>query len=69
MSEFDWDKKEFDGDIAFRSVRGIAVYMNSNGDVVIRQQAGPLDDEDTIITLPLEHVEKLIQAINQASDF
>lgn len=41
----------------------MAVYRNEDGDVVIRQQAGPLEEEDTFIVVPSSHLEPLITAL------
>lgn len=53
--------------VAFKSVRGIAVYANPAGDLVIRQQAGPLDDDDAIIVVPVDRMLDLIDALHRAS--
>lgn len=60
-SDFNWNDAE--EVIVFKTVQGVAVYRNEDGDVVIRQQAGPLEEEDTFIVVPSSHLEPLITAL------
>ena len=50
--------------VVFKSVQGVAVYTNLDGDIVIRQQAGPLDDDDAVIVIPRDRVPALASALN-----
>ena len=62
MSEgFAWGNTS--DEVVFKSVQGVAVYSNPDGDIVIRQQASPLDDEDQVVIIPSDRVETLIFAI------
>lgn len=61
-NDFDW--KDDEGYVVFPSVQGVAVYRNPKDQVVIRQQAGPLEDEDTFIVIPRAHVAALIEALH-----
>lgn len=61
MSEFVWASDE--SAVVFKTVQGVAVYPNPDGDIVIRQQAGPLDDDDEVIVIPRERGEALIAAL------
>jgi len=61
MTDFKWN--EGIDNVVFKSVQGVAVYSNPDGDIVIRQQAGPLDDDDQIVIVPSDRVEALIFAI------
>ena len=61
MTDFKWIE-DIDN-VVFKSVQGVAVYSNPDGDIVIRQQAGPMDDEDQIVIVPRDRVETLIFAI------
>lgn len=58
--EFDWRTSE---EIVFRTAQGIAVYRNPDGDIVIRQQAGALEDEDTFIVVPYGRLELFILSL------
>ena len=60
-NDFEW--KDGEEDVVFPSVQGVAVYRNPQGSVVIRQQAGPLEEEDTFILVPQVHVAALIEAL------
>ena len=60
-NDFDWEWSE---SIAIPTVRGIAVYQNSGGDIVIRQQN--LDsDEDSVIWIPIDQLSALIAALQE----
>lgn len=61
MTDFKWNE-DIDN-VVFKSVQGVAVYSNPDGDIVIRQQASPLYDEDQIVIVPSDRVEALIFAI------
>ena len=61
MTDFKWNE-DIDN-VVFKSVQGVAVYSNPDGDIVIRQQAGPMDDEDQIVIVPRDRVETLIFSI------
>lgn len=61
MTDFKWNE-DIDN-VVFKSVQGVAVYSNPDGDIVIRQQAGPLDDDDQVVIVPSDRVEALIFAI------
>ncbi|RZZ85666.1 hypothetical protein [Pseudoxanthomonas winnipegensis] len=64
MSEQDsWSWSKDSSDVVFPSMQGVAVYRNEAGSVVIRQQAGPLDDEDSFIVVPAAKVSALIVAL------
>lgn len=62
--DFSWTDNS--DSVAFKSVRGVAVYANQEGDVVIRQQAGPLDDGDAIIIVPVGLAGEIVDAIRRA---
>ena len=61
MTDFKWNE-DIDN-VVFKSVQGVAVYSNPDGDIVIRQQASPLDDDDQIVIVPSDRVEALIFSI------
>lgn len=63
---FDWNK-DVDS-VVFPTVQGVAVYSNPDGDIVIRQQAGPLDDDDTIIVFPRSQAQSIALAIQVTAD-
>lgn len=58
---FRWEPD--DESVVFESVQAVAVYSNPSGDIVIRQQAGPLDDDDAVIVVPRDRGEALIYAL------
>ena len=60
-ADFDWSQNS--ECVVFPTVLGVAVYRNADGDVVIRQQAGPLDEDDTFVILPEMHLQHLIKAL------
>lgn len=43
------------------SVRAVAVYTNTDGDIVIRQEGWP--DEDAVIVVPRSAVNSLVEAL------
>jgi hypothetical protein len=63
MADFNWHGEDEKEDIIIPRVDAIAVYTNSNGDVVIRQQDS-MGDEDSIVIIPRLHVQTVIAAIN-----
>jgi hypothetical protein len=65
MADFDWSKEK--ESIVVRSVEAVAVYSNPNGDLVIRQQGGPLDEDDIWVVIPLERVDAVIDAMKDAA--
>lgn len=65
--KFNWSTTDADT-IVVPSVRGVAVYENDRGEVVIRQEAGPLDDEDSFVIVPKTFLPALIRAIQAVDD-
>jgi hypothetical protein len=61
--KFDWDG---DDSIVFATVQALAVYVNERGRIVIRQEAGPVEEEDSFVYVPVEQVDALIAAIRSA---
>lgn len=64
MNDFDWD----DESVVFPTTQGVAVYLNDGREVVIRQQAGPCDNEDAFIVIPRSNIQALIQALQEVSE-
>ena len=60
MSGFDWSA---DSDIVLRAYGSIAVHENPNGDVVVRQERGQLEDEDQTVCIPIQDAEYIAKAI------
>lgn len=48
------------------SVRAVAVYTNPNGDIVIRQEGYP--DEDDFIVIPRGAVNSLVEALKAEAE-
>ena len=64
MSNWDWSNSD---DLAVQSVRGIAVYTNTKGDIVIRQQ-GEYGEEDSIVIFPKSLAGSVANAIVAESE-
>jgi hypothetical protein len=65
QDEFSWEDKTI---VVFKSTRGVAVYLNPDDDVVIRQQAGPLDNDDAILVIPRGQLKELVIALQNLED-
>ena len=63
-NEFSWGDK---ASVVIKRVDAIAVYTNPNGDIVIRQQDS-MGEDDSVIVIPLDRVEELVQAICAEKD-
>ena len=61
MSGFNWHAGG--ENVVFKTVQAVAVYLNPDGDLVIRQEAGSLDDDDHIVIVPRDRVEALALAM------
>lgn len=64
MADFDWDNK---GDVLFQSVQAVAVFPNADANIVIRQQADSLEDQDHIIIFPPHFATVVAEAILRAA--
>jgi len=56
-----------DGDVVIPHQPAIAVYENTSGAVVIRQEMSAREDEDPVILVRPEHVEKLVARLRQVA--
>lgn len=65
-SDFNWLD---DPDIIVGEQRALAVYQNSHGNIVIRQERAWDEDEDIIIVLRRENAERVARAILAATGF
>jgi len=61
-SDMQWYGPDASADIVVKSVQAIAVYTNTSGDIVIRQQ-DPLNDDDSVIVIPRSSVSALVKAL------
>jgi len=59
--EFKWDDDEA---VVIKPVQAIAVYRNSLGHVVIRQERSSFQDDDPYVVVPQSELRKLIDALN-----
>lgn len=59
--QFDWSDKK---SIVVKRVDPIAVYKNSDGDIVIRQQR-PEVPADAVVTIPAQHAYSFIEGIQR----
>ena len=64
--QFDWSKSDA---VVIRPVEAVAVYTNTVGNVVIRQQGAdlsqPYGGEDTFIVIPRDRVSDVIKALQE----
>lgn len=60
MSDWNWLGAE--ADVVIPSVRGVAIYENTAGDIVIRQQ-GENGEEDSLIIFPKSFAQQVAAAI------
>lgn len=60
----DWSEIEADGDVVIPRVASTAVYCNTRGDVVIRQQG---ECDDAIVVIPLQFIGRVVSAIKSAA--
>lgn len=58
--KFNWLDDE---SICIRRIDGLAVYANTKGDIVIRQQSNNPHDEDSFVYVPVEYAENLISKL------
>ena len=65
MPDYDWSKNG--DDLVFGSSAAVAVYVNADGDLVIRQQRDRYEDEDSVVIVPSERVPALIRRISQVA--
>lgn len=65
MSEFDWSHSE---NVIFHSYAAVAVYVNGDGDLVIRQKQDGYEDEDSVVIIPGDMVPRLLNRIAFAAD-
>ena len=66
MREWKWDDPETESDVVVPAVQAVAVYLNPQGSVVIRQQDG-MGGEDSVIVVPRSQAAALAKAIKQAT--
>jgi hypothetical protein len=60
-NDFNWSSRR----VVVKPVDAIAVYKNADGDVVIRQQARPPNQQDSLVVVPLVHAWSLIEALTR----
>lgn len=65
MSDFDWSHSE---SVIFHSYAAVAVYLNVDGDLVIRQKQDGYEDEDCIVIIPNDMIPRLLNRIASAAD-
>lgn len=59
--QFDWSDKR---SVVVKRVDAIAVYKNSDGDIVIRQQRADVP-VDVVVTIPAQHAYSVIEGIQR----
>lgn len=58
----DWNSDAMRDCTVFPTVQGVAVYLNADGDIVLKQE-GLGGEEDSVIILPRHHASAVEQAI------
>lgn len=66
MPDYDWSNSL--DDIVFQPNPAVAVYLNVDGDVVIRQQRDQYEDEDSVVIIPRGTVPALIRKISSVAE-
>ena len=61
-NSFDWTDAD---DVIIPAVSAVAVYLNVDNDIVIRQNPYPWQDEDALIIIPKTHIRRLIDKLTQ----
>jgi hypothetical protein len=61
-SKFDWNDSDA---VVLKTTRGIAVYLNTDGDLVVRQD-GREDDYDQCVVVPRDRATSVIEAMCDA---
>lgn len=61
---WNWNDAAESGEVVVESVQAVAVYVNTIGNIVIRQESSALEDEDSIVVIPKSGVKALIKALN-----
>jgi hypothetical protein len=65
VAEYDWENST--DDLVFPAMAAVAVYLNVDGDLVIRQQRDQYEDEDSVVIIPRDRVPALIRKISGAA--
>lgn len=65
--QWSWNAEDADESIVIARVDAVAVYQNTKGDLVIRQQH-PLGEDDAVLVIPRAHVPAFIQGIKTEMD-
>jgi hypothetical protein len=61
--DFDWnDAKD---DLIVPSTQAVAVYLNTAGNIVIRQERDWNGDDDTFVVVPISAGQKLIEKLQE----
>jgi hypothetical protein len=66
MTDYDWENST--DDLVFPAMAAVAVYLNADGDLVIRQQRDQYEDEDSVVIIPRDRVPALIRKISGAAE-
>jgi len=65
-NDWKWHEQDAKESIVVPSVQAVAVYANTDGDIVIRQQ-NPMGEEDAVIVVPRSSVGAIIKALKAES--
>lgn len=60
---FDWNDEDNQGDIVLKPQQAIAVFLNGDGAIVLRQEGMPYDDEDDIVIIQAVNARAVAEAI------
>lgn len=59
--DWSWSEAQENGDLVVKQVDAIAIYTNTNGEIVIRQRN--TIEEDSLVVFPKEYADSIISAI------
>lgn len=63
MADWDWNSASARESLVLPRVDALAIYANSNGEIVLRQQ-GMDGSEDSIVIIPKSQAQEVINAIS-----
>ena len=66
MADYDWENST--DDLVFPAMAAVAVYLNVDGDLVIRQQRDQYEDDDSVVIIPRDRVAALIRKISGVAE-
>lgn len=65
-NDFNWRGSDEESSVIFQTVQAIAVYTNTAGDIVVRQE-GLMGDSDSVVVIPRAQADAVSKAIKLES--